>query len=472
MTLSQLRRKHPRLIYQDFELKPDGKNLLISFNFLLEPDIRFRPEILIPVPAIMQESPDGRQETPEKIKNLVFHLGMIEAISYWKAACPPEFIVKAGYLSSEQIAWWHNLFIHGLGEFFFRNRIDFTPDNFLTITSMGKDQILTTNEKDLILTDRPSGDIILVGGGKDSIVTLEALKHLPSRKTALMLNPGPNSVSAARIAGCQNPIIATRIIDPRLLQLNKLGYLNGHTPFSAYLAFLGVLVANLYVYKNVISSNELGAGEASLIYKSMEINHQYSKSLAFEKNFRDYCRKYLFTKQESHYFSFLRPLYELQIASTFSQLTKYDSTFVSCNVGRGKFWCGRCPKCAFSYLSLFPFMDASRLKRIFGRDLFEVPEIQKHILDLVGLGQYKPFDCVGTKQESILAVALAIKKINRQQETGNRQQGFLLSLQQKLNLGDKELVKKLEKKIMKNWSDQNFLPPKYSGLLKRLIREH
>jgi len=450
MTLSQLRHKHPRLIYRDFKVKQDEKNLQISFNFLLEPDIVFTPEILIPV--MNRESRPG--VGAPAIKNLAFHLGLVEAINYWKAACPPELVVEAGYLSPDQIAWWRYLFIHGLGEFFYRNRIDFTTPDFLTIRSTQRSNLCSLQRLDL------NGDLILVGGGKDSIVTMETLKEISETKNVLMVNPGPNSISAVSLAGYQDPIVITRKIDPALLQLNKQGYLNGHTPFSAYLAFLGVFVAKLHGYKNVISSNELSAGEASLIYKSMEINHQYSKSFIFEKKFRDYSRRYLTDKVE--YFSFLRPLYELQIAKQFSRLTKYDSAFTSCNVGRGKFWCGQCPKCAFSYLSLFPFMDSDRLNRIFGRDLFEVPEIQNHILDLVGLGGYKPFDCVGTKDESVLAAALAIKKTKNQQE-------FLISLEQKLNLNDQESVKKLEGRIMENWSDQNFLPSEYSTILNRRL---
>ena len=493
MTLNQLRRRHPRLIYRNFAVRQEEKNLRVSFNFLLEPDIVFTPKIVIPV--MNQESPRRGEEIPA-IKNLAFHLGLVEAISYWKSACPPELVIKAGYLSPDQIAWWRNLFIHGLGEFFFRNQIDFTAVDFLTIVCKRKDQILTDSK-----TQAASGDLILVGGGKDSIVTLESLKNLSGRKAALVLNPWPNALAAVKLAGYSEQIVVERNIDPRLFQLNKQGYLNGHTPFSAYLAFMGIFVAYLHGYKNVISSNELSAGEAGLIYKSVEINHQYSKSFAFEKKFHEYCSKYLFTDQESpgdarrllnhtagvNYFSFLRPLYELQIAKIFSSFSgarsfdspakggiaqddeNYDAVFVSCNVGRGKFWCGHCPKCAFSYLSLFPFMSAARLKKIFGGDLFKNPEIQKHILDLVGLGKHKPFDCVGTKDESVLAVGLAIKKIKKQKTKNKKQQEFLMSLEQKLNLDDQQLAKKLEKKIMENWSDQNFLPPAYSTILNRRL---
>ncbi len=482
MTLNQLRHRHPRLIYRNFAIRREERNLCVSFNFLLEPDIVFTPEIIIPL-----DKQRSNLYSLQRLDLYAFHLGLIEAISYWKAACPPQLVVEAGYLSPEQIAWWRHLFIHGLGEFFFRNQIDFTAPGFLTVIARSASDEAIPSGLPRPATGgarndaKASGDLILVGGGKDSIVTLESLKNFSAGRSTLVLNPWPNALAAVKLAGYPEPILVKRKIDPRLLQLNKQGYLNGHTPFSAYLAFLGVFVAELNGYKNVISSNELSAGEAGLIYKSMEINHQYSKSFAFEKKFRDYCRQYL--TKTVQYFSFLRPLYELQIARLFSNLTssratagsvaisgtprndvsggKYDSVFTSCNVGRGKFWCGRCPKCAFSYLSLFPFMSDVRLKKIFGGDLFENPEIQKHILDLVGLGKYKPFDCVGTKDESILAAALAVKKSHKPQK-------FLLTLEKRLNLTDGVKFRKLHQQIMENWSNQNFLPIEYALKLKQI----
>lgn len=478
MTLSQLRKKHPKLIYRGFEIKPAEGSLRIVFDFLLEPNLVFTPEVLIPAPTADQESPDLDREITDirNLRNLAFHLGLVSAISYWKAACPPEFIVEAGYLSPEQIGWWKDLFIHGLGEFFFRNKIDFTVPDFLTMRSVPRPGLGGLQRPGL---GGGRGDLILVGGGKDSIVTMETLKTIPDRRNVLRLSsnqesPGKagkllkkNKNSVAAAAGFFDPIAVERKIDSRLIQLNKQGYLNGHTPFSAYLAFLGVFVGCLHGFKHVISSNELSADEENLTFQGMKVNHQYSKSYRFEKLFRDYCASYLTDSVE--YFSFLRPLYELQIAASFSRYSRYDGLFVSCNLNGGKSWCKNCPKCAFSYLSLFPFMSQDRLNRIFGGALFELPQIQKHILDLAGLGRSKPFDCVGTKDESILAAALAIRKLENQEPKAKSRPAFLLFLKRKLNLGDKKLVSRLEKKVMENWNRQNFLPPEYAELLDKKV---
>src|SRR3989339_2119854 len=112
MTFLELRKRHPRLIYDNFDLSEKKGNLQISFSFILEPDIVFSPKVSIPIL--------GHDINLEEISGLVFNLGLVEALSYWKSACPPEMVVKAGHLTEQQTVWWHDLFIHGLGEFFFQ----------------------------------------------------------------------------------------------------------------------------------------------------------------------------------------------------------------------------------------------------------------------------------------------------------------------------------------------------------------
>ncbi len=396
MTPSQLRDKHPRLVYQQYEITEASGSLTIRFHFLLEPDVRFISELTIPTNSAVDRT---------FIEPFVFSLGMVEAISYWKAACPPELVVEAGNVTPDQIAWWHDLFLNGLGEFFYKNNIDFTKPDFLTITSHGP----RPSTRQPVNPSTFQGDLIMVGGGKDSAVTLELLKKMPTQKNVLLLNPTSAALNVSKVAGFNNPMIIKRTIDPKLLELNKLGYLNGHTPFSAYLAFLGVLVATIHGYKNVIASNESSASEGNVEYQGKTINHQYSKSYDFEKKFRERPglsgpKGQAFNSPE--YFSFLRPLSELQIAELFSKMTRYHKVFTSCNVSRGNGWCGACPKCAFVYLMLSPFLSNEKMIEIFGSDFFDKPQLQTHFLDLTGAGDKKPFDCVGTPQDTQGALAL------------------------------------------------------------------
>lgn len=453
MQIETLRAKHPTFTYENFSLTNVRNRLEVAFQFSLTPDITFHSKVSIPLLAEVKH---------ETVANLVFHLGLVEAISYWKATCSPQLVVKAGQLSEQQTLWWHDLFIHGLGEFFYRNNIDFSDPEFFTITASHD---APTHSK--MPAKQLSGDLVMVGGGKDSAVTLETLKDLRGRRNVLMLNPVRPALEIAKVAAYHEPLVVQRTLDSKLFELNRKGYLNGHTPFSAYLAFLGVFVGLLHDYEHLIASNEQSAGEGNTVFLGLEVNHQYSKSVRFEKLFRQYCAAYL--QSDIQYFSFLRPLYELQIAQLFVPHLQTYRSFCSCNVNRGESWCNQCPKCAFVYLSLFPFITEKRRRELFGnQDYFATPAIQQHIIDLVGLGTHKPFDCVGTTEESVMAVALTIKKYESEQRP---LPPFLLMLKDKLPIQDERIQQTIEHRLKTDWNNNHFLPPEYARLLKEKLSQ-
>src|SRR5207237_7629594 len=132
----------------------------------------------------------------------------------------------------------------------------------------------------------------------------------------------------AQVSGAGS-VINSRVICPQAFGLHPGRFLNGHTPFSAYLAFLSVACLLLYGYSNVIVANERSSDEGNVRYRGKDINHQYSKSLRFERLFDEYLQKYL--AAGGRYFSFVRPLYELQIGNLFSNQPAFFDLFKSCN---------------------------------------------------------------------------------------------------------------------------------------------
>lgn len=398
-----LSKKHPKFTYESYSIKIQKNSLVASFIFKIEPNIVFRPKITF--------SHLGKHfDTIDKnvLNNLIFHLGLSEIPSYWKSACSPEIIIEAGELNREQINFLRDLLIKGLGEFYYVNKIDFTKKKFLKIISNPNKNYSHEPYK----TKIKGGNVLVpIGGGKDSIVTLEAMKNKKKNYNCLLLNPTKASLDVVEIAGCKNPIIVQRYIDKRLLKLNKRGYLNGHTPFSAYLAFVSVAVAILYGYKEIALSNEKSANEGNVRFHGYIVNHQYSKSLKFEKLFNSYSKKYL--ADHVNYFSFLRPLNELQIAKLFSKYPQYFSAFRSCNQGSKKgIWCNNCSKCLFAFTILYPYLEEVNMEKIFGENLFKKPGLLKTTHELLGVSGHKPFDCVGTYKETAQALSMAIKKTN------------------------------------------------------------
>lgn len=421
-----LRKKYSKFIYQAFNWKLDQKGLEIFFDFKIEPTIEFRPKILI---EGIKKKEIERLGT-ETLENLIFNLGLIESLSYWKATCSPEILIETGSLSKGQIRWWKNLIFKGMGQFFYENKINFRKSNFIKIVPKF---LRGPTPRKLNLVEKKI--LVPVGGGKDSIVTIEYLKKMKKNLVLFCLNPQWPQKRIIKISGVEERVFVKREIDKKLLELNQKGFLNGHTPFTAYLNFLSVLVAALKNCKFIAFSNEKSSNEGNVKYLGEIINHQYSKSEDFEKKFREYSKKYLIKNIEC--FSLLRPFYELEITALFSQFSQYFDSFLSCNVafqtntGRKKpikRWCGKCPKCLFVFTSLYPFIG-EKVFKIFKKNLFEDKKLLPLMLQLIGKKKFKPFECVGTIKENYLAFKMSCEKWKEKKE----EFPFLLKFLEKIN---------------------------------------
>lgn len=402
MSLEELRSRHLRLHYHEYSIERTRGHTILKFVFELEPGIRFTPQLVLHAES---------DRSDDELALFAFHVGLAELPSYWKAACPKEIRVHAGTLNPDQCSWWQDLLLHGLGEFYFRNQIDFTRPDFLIIQSS-----LDAPKQRMQALPPPHGGMVLTAGGKDSSLTLELLKEQKDDLVALVLNPTRAALESANISGYRHPLVLRRSIDPTLLRLNEQGYLNGHTPFSSYLAFASVFAAAAIGRKDIIVSNEYSANESNVTFHDLPINHQYSKSARFERMFRQYVQRHL--SPTLNYFSFLRPLYDLQVAGLFARTCKpHFSNFRSCNVGsKQDRWCGTCPKCVFTYIALAAFLPFSQLREIFAGDFTTDPEFETQLRGLIGLDAIKPFECVGTRDESLQALRLMLARAERRNE--------------------------------------------------------
>jgi hypothetical protein len=207
-----------------------------------------------------------------------------------------------------------------------------------------------------------------------------------------------------------------RSLSDQLFKLNSQGALNGHIPITAYLSILSVLVAELYGFDAVAMSNESSASEGNIAYRGLTVNHQWSKSMEFELRFQRFLRETIGTTIE--YFSALRPFTELKIAEMFSRFPQYFTRVTSCNANwkisaqpqGDSLWCSRCPKCAFVFAILSAFHPRKTLDDIFGSILFEDESLTPLFRELLGLENFKPFECVGTAEETKAALLLAHRR--------------------------------------------------------------
>ena len=395
---NELRNKFQNFVYEGFDYEFKEEELEVVYNFSIDNFVDFHPKIRIPKQSFLHH----KQLSKDFLESLIFHIGMVELISYWKAICPAKVIIKDYKLSDKQISFWKKIYYHGLGEFFYLNSIETSMEDFMQIECQSERIGKASN------IELDSGSIIPVGGGKDSVVSLELLKNKEGSNLALIMNPRGASTATANIAGFEGKTIEIkRFLDKKLLDLNAQGYLNGHTPFSALLGFITILSAALAQKKYIALSNESSANESTVV--GTDVNHQYSKSLEFETDFRNYVEEFI--TPDIKYFSLLRPISELQIASLFAKSPQYFYDFKSCNAGsKQNIWCGNCSKCLFTFIILSPFIKPDELVKIYGNNLLDDEDLKLYFDELTGIADVKPFECVGTVDEVNAALCLAVKQ--------------------------------------------------------------
>lgn len=385
--------------YKDAQITDEGHTLLFTYEVVSDTDTyQFQETLTLPV-TISGHISDSF------IMAVLRDLHLILGISYFKAFCPTSIDTGSIHLTKEQTEFWDTVFTKGLGEFYYKNKIDYR-------------RLISFPFSDAAIAPAhiSTNDTAITGmsGGKDSLVTIELLRsrHIPVNGFFVSMGIVPSFITQIIDSSDIKTHIVKRQIDPRLLELNKTGEVyNGHIPVSIVYALVGVLLAGLSQTKFVIVSNEQSSNAGNVDYLGMTVNHQWSKSSEFEDLFRSYVHRFI--TPDITYFSLLRPFSELEITQKFADYPKYFHLFSSCNRNfrmqktTESLWCGECPKCAFVFLMLAAVTDRKTTTDIFHKNLFADDTIVPLYRSLAGVSDVKPFDCVGTFEE----VRDAMKKV-------------------------------------------------------------
>ena len=328
-------------------------------------------------------------------------LHLVAGVSYYKAAVPGEIRIESYGIDADTAALLDSIYLNGLGEFAYRNGLDLRGRIRFPATAPAAAAAPALG--------LPMHALVAIGGGKDSLVSIEALRAAGVEQTVSWIGGSQLIRDCAARTGLPTLNIG-RTLAPELFDYNRDGAWNGHIPVTAVNSAILVFAAVLRGADQVVFSNEHSASYGSIIEGAGEVNHQWSKGWAFESMFGEYVQRRI--AADLHYYSLLRPLSELAVARQFAKTGHYDAHFSSCNRNfhlRGERpanrWCGVCPKCHFVFLALAPFMPKPRLVGIFGRNLLDDASQTAGFDALLEFHDHKPFECVGEGRESRAAMA-------------------------------------------------------------------
>lgn len=332
---------------------------------------------------------------------------LLVGVSYNKCFANAEIAFASGGIDDWQAAFLNHVYQEGLSQYAF--------ENGLTRRDLAQ-FVATTREVLPPIGYRGQGIVSMQSGGKDSLLVAALLEKTQQPYTPFYIRSSDEH--PALLDTLSTPLVnAYRRIDRSALQqASELGGLNGHVPVT-YIALAYALVQGVLLGKNTVLAAIAHEGEEPHAWiDDLPVNHQWSKTWPAERLFAEYVRRYI--SADIRVGSPLRQYSELRVAQLFAEQVwgRFGETFSSCNVANYQqqsdnttlTWCGRCPKCANSYLLFAPFVPADVLQRCLGGALFAQPELADTFRGLLGVdGVMKPFECVGEVDELRRAYHLA-----------------------------------------------------------------
>jgi hypothetical protein len=367
-------------------MQPDG---LVRLGYALD-DIEFEETLQLPAPRFR----------PRALEELLDLLHWVAGVSYFKAAIPQHLVCETGAPPPAAERLLSALYSEGLGEFAVVNQLERLPHPQFP-RGVQWDHADAPRRLERVL--------VPVGGGKDSAVAIEIARRSGLDVELFSVGDALPISASANVAALPRHLVK-RMIDPRLIELNAHGALNGHVPITAIVSCVALVTAATQGIDAVLMANERSASTGNFVWNGVEVNHQFSKSRRAERLLADAAAE---IEGAPQIFSVLRPASELRIAKAFALLAQYHGVFTSCNRvfqlnpdERLGSWCCDCDKCRFVFLILAPFMSPEQLTEIFGTDLLADPGQYEGFALLTATGGEKPFECVGEVDECLAAISL------------------------------------------------------------------
>ena len=310
---------------------------------------------------------------------------------------------------------WRTVFRNSWAEWRYENDL---PDYFGPVALSDPSE---SSSPGVTIEYGPVHMLTFCGGGKDSLVAIKLLERAGIAYSAFIY-----SSSIYGTAGLQHELIHRLLdygspvkrhqlwiyddfMDSPILDLYPQYGVKGLLASEITSSIFGVLPLVLqHGYRYITLANERSADIGNLIWEKTgeDVNHQWTKSLAAELLINRYLQSELIAN--SSYFSILKPVYDVLIFNLLRRDLECVPHTHSCNIRKP--WCGRCPKCAYVWVSYMAYLPVDLVNSIFKQNLFNVPENCGWFRQMLGLEDQTPFECIGQVPETRLAFELCRRK--------------------------------------------------------------
>ena len=271
----------------------------------------------------------------------------------------------------------------------------------------------------------PVESVQFCGGGKDGLLAMKLLESVKAPFSAFSFSLSQLGSVRGQFERAQPVLQQCKPIKKHFVMITdtfldvpldtedqwmkKLGIKSrGNAALTELFSVLPVMLH--YGYRYAVIGNEHSANVGNLEWADeggRQVNHQWIKSYEAEQIFSRYISQYIVA--EGHYYSILQPIHDVVIFALLRQHLDCIPLVHSCNLVPP--WCKRCPKCCYVWLSLQAYMPQHIIDPMFDNEnLLDVEENQVYFTQMLGLGDQKPFECVGEIREVQLAFELCRKK--------------------------------------------------------------
>lgn len=246
------------------------------------------------------------------------------------------------------------------------------------------------------------GELLAMSGGKESLAALKLMERTTAPALFFLHYPDAGWHHGGRLLehfSRTHECVRVRCDVTRtgpLLRRHGCGaygmFVIGQIVFSALL--------HMDRWSRIVIGNEFSANFGNGLHDGVPVNHQYDKSFGFARRLNDYLATHV-TDEFSHRSPFW-DWYEYRISREFFADARHLRHWTSCNNATSARWfCGDCAKCAFVFLMGAAHGDPALVRRLMGANMLDNLPLIRSLADPEAP---KPLECVGTKEETWVAL--------------------------------------------------------------------